>query len=300
MSRFETILYSVDGGIAIITLNRPDKLNAFSIRMKNEMCSAFDLADADDDVRAVVVTGAGDAYCAGADLSAGAATFDYSETSEWQQGGSFIRDDGSIDYDHPSAQDSGGQLTMRIFRCLKPVIAASNGAAVGIGATMQLAMDARVAATSARYGFVFSRRGVIAEAASSWFLPRLVGIDTALDWCLSGRLVAAEEALSKGLVRSVHAREDVLPAAIELAHMLTAQGAPVSIALIRQMLWRMLGAGSPIDAHRLDSRLMVDRGRASDAREGVASFLERRPALFTDRVSTDMPASYPWWPDERG
>lgn len=281
--------------ILTITLDRPAAMNAFTAQMLREMIAAFDRADQDDEVRAMIVTGSGDrAFCAGADLSGGAATFDYGSRPQWSDAGSPVRADGSVDYDHPGVRDGGGLLSLRIFQSKKPVIGAINGAAVGIGATMTLPMDFRLAADTARYGFVFARRGIVPEAASSWFLPRLIGISTALDWCYSGRLVSAVEAQQAGLVRSVHASGDLINAARELAQQLTAQSAPVSVALTRQMMWRMMGAPSPIDAHRLDSRLVWSRGSSADAKEGVASFLEKRAADYPDKVSSDLPHFSPW------
>lgn len=291
---FETITTAVDDGIFILTLNRPERMNAFTPLMMREMCAAFDAADADDAVRAVIATGAGKAFCAGADLGSGAATFDYAARGGKDGVGSPIRDDGSVDWDHEGVRDNGGRLTLRIFACKKPVIGAINGAAVGIGATMQLPMDFRLASDNARFGFVFARRGIVPEAASSWFLPRLVGIGQALDWCYSGRVFGAEEALNGGLVRSCHAPDDLLPAARALAKELTEDSAPVSIALTRQMMWRMMGAASPMDAHRLDSRLVWARGGMADAKEGVASFLEKRGAVYPDTVSGDLPHFSPW------
>ncbi len=283
-------------GILTVTLDRPP-MNAFTADMMREMIAAFDQADADDAVRAVIVTGAGErAFCAGADLSGGAQTFDYEQGSRWT-GDNPVGADGKVDYDHPGIRDAGGLLTLRIFRCRKPVIGAINAAAVGIGATMTLPMDFRLSADTARFGFVFARRGIVPEAASSWFLPRLVGISTALDWCYSGRLVPAEEARAAGLVRSVPPPADLLPAARALAHELTADSAPVSVALTRQMMWRMLGAAHPMEAHRLDSRLVWARGRSDDAREGVQSFIDKRPAAFPDRVSADLPHFSPWLDD---
>ncbi|QDZ08143.1 enoyl-CoA hydratase [Sphingomonas panacisoli] len=282
--------------ILTITLDRPAAMNAFTAQMMQEMVAAFDRADMDDEVRAVIVTGSGDrAFCAGADLSGGSATFDYAKRgNDFGHASSPLRPDGSVDYDHPGVRDGGGMLSLRIFQSKKPVIGAINGAAVGIGATMTLPMDFRLAADGARFGFVFARRGIVPEAASSWFLPRLVGISTALDWCYSGRLVSAVEAQQAGLVRSVHAPGDLLNAARDLAQQLTAQSAPVSVALTRQMMWRMMGAASPIDAHRLDSRLVWSRGSSADAKEGVASFLEKRVADYPDKVSSDLPHFSPW------
>jgi enoyl-CoA hydratase/carnithine racemase len=294
---FETIITDVADGIFTLTLNRPDRMNAFTPQMMTDMCAAFDMVDADDAVRAVIVTGADKGFCAGADLAGGGATFDYAKRPDKLEQGSPVRDDGAVDYDHPGVRDNGGKLTLRIFACKKPVIGAINGAAVGIGATMQLPMDFRMASENARFGFVFARRGIVPEAASSWFLPRLVGIGQALEWCYSGRVFGADEALKGGLVRSIHAPDDLLPAARAFAQELTAESAPVSVALTRNMMWRMMGAAHPLDAHRLDSRLIWSRGSSSDAQEGVASFLEKRTADYPDRVSTDLPHFSPWMDD---
>jgi enoyl-CoA hydratase/carnithine racemase len=286
---YETLTYGVADNVLTLTLNRPDKLNAFTPTMCDELIEAFDRADADDNVRAVVVTGAGRAFCAGADLSAGAATFDH-RAPEAQVGGADLAD--------PRIRDRGGLVTLRIFRSLKPVIAAVNGPAVGIGATMQLAMDFRLASEAARFGFVFARRGIVPEAASSWFLPRIVGLPVALDWCLTGRVFPASDALAAGLVRSVHAAEDLLPAAYALARDIADHCAPVSVALTRQMLWRLSAASDPMAAHRIDSRAIFTRGAAADAAEGVTSFLEKRAARFPGKVSADLPAFFPWWDEE--
>lgn len=295
---YETILFGVTDGIATITLHRPDRMNAFTPQMMTEMIDAFDQADADDAVRAVIVTGSGErAFCAGADLSAGGATFDYARRPDRIEEGSPIRADGSIDYAHPGIRDNGGRLTLRIFNSKKPVIGAINGAAVGIGATMQLPMDFRLASTTARFGFVFARRGIVPEAASSWFLPRLVGISTALDWCYSGRVFDAGEALAAGLVRSVHPPTELLNAAIALAHQVTDDSAAVSVAVTRQMMWRMMGSAHPMDAHKLDSRMIWARGRSADAAEGVSSFLEKRTARYPDKVSVDTPHFGQWMDD---
>lgn len=280
-----TIDYRVDDGVAMITLNRPDKLNAFTTAMRDELIAAFDAVDADDEVRAVIVTGAGRAFCAGADLSGGAATFDYDHA------GRAGDDPAQVGGVH---RDGGGMVTLRIFRCLKPVIAAVNGAAVGIGATMQLPMDIRIASVDSRFGFVFARRGIVPEAASSWFLPRLVGMSTALEWCCSGRLVGAQEARERGLLRSVHAAGELIDAARALARELTEHSAPVSVALTRQMLWRMAAAPHPMVAHRIDSRAVQTRGRSADAREGVAAFLEKRSPCWPDRVGLDLPDITSW------
>jgi len=283
---FETIQYAVEDGVATVTLNRPDKLNAFNTQMMKDLIAVFDVTDADDSVRAVIVTGAGRAFCAGADLSAGAQTFDYEA-----QGGKALAErqrDGV-------QRDGGGLLTLRIFDSLKPVISACNGPAVGVGVTMQLAMDIRLASTDARYGFVFARRGLNPEAASSWFLPHLVGVQTALEWCYTGRIFPAQEALDKGLVRSLHAPDDLLPAARALAREIADNTAPVSVAITRQLIWRMAGAAHPMEAHMADSRGIQARGKSGDAREGVTSFLEKRPPNYPDRVSTDLPDIWPHW-----
>ncbi|MBC2777380.1 crotonase/enoyl-CoA hydratase family protein [Parasphingopyxis marina] len=298
MSDYETILTDVSEGIFTLILNRPDKMNAFTGRMMHEMCAAFDEADADDSVRALIVTGSGErAFCAGADLSGGAKTFDYAEGKSWNEKGSPKRDDGSMDWSHPSVRDGGGMLSLRIFNSKKPVIAAVNGAAVGVGATMTLPMDFRLASDTARFGFVFSKRGIVPEAASSWFLPRVVGIGQALEWCYSGKVFGAEEAHEKGLVRSLHPPGDLIDAARSLAHELTDETAPVSVAMARQMLWRGLGAPHPMVAHQLESRAVWSRGASADAKEGIESFLEKRPGEYPDRVSTDMPHFAPWMDD---
>ncbi|WP_448580268.1 crotonase/enoyl-CoA hydratase family protein [Thermaurantiacus sp.] len=300
MGDFQEIRLDIADGIATLTLHRPEKLNAFTGRMMHEMIAAFDETDANDDVRAVIVTGAGRAFCAGADLSAGAKTFDYAARGEDQTStraghASPDRSDGTTDYAHEAVRDGGGRVTLRIFESLKPVIAAVNGAAVGVGATMQLPMDIRLASTEARFGFVFARRGIVPEAASSWFLPRLVGISQAMEWCATGRVFGAEEALAGRLVARVLAPDELLPAARALAREIADNTAPVSVALTRQMLWRMLGADHPMEAHKVDSRAIWARGKTADAREGVMSFLEKRAPLYPDRVSTDMPDFYPWW-----
>ncbi|MDF0498971.1 crotonase/enoyl-CoA hydratase family protein [Bradyrhizobium yuanmingense] len=288
---YTTIKYELVEQILTITLNRPDKLNASTSTMERELIDAFDCADKDDDVRAVIVTGEGRAFCAGADLSTGAQSFDM----DARRGLVKRRPDGKVDYSHPSVRDSGGELTLRIFRCLKPVIAAVNGPAVGIGVTMQLPMDIRIASEAARFGFVFSQRGIVPEAASTWFLPRIVGIAQALEWCYSGRVFSAHEALAAGLVNKVVPPNQLLPAARVQAREIIEKTPPVAIALIRQMMWRMLGADDPMEAHKIDSRASYSRGRSQDAREGIMAFLEKRPAVFKDRVSADMPDHFPWW-----
>jgi enoyl-CoA hydratase/carnithine racemase len=277
----EQIIEQLEDGILTLTLNRPDRLNAWTATMARELISALDRADSDDEVRAVIVTGAGRAFCAGADLERGGETFDWRSRGGGEAGG--------------VPRDNGGQLTLRIFDCTKPVIAAINGPAVGVGATMTLPMDIRLAAEEARFGFVFVRRGIVPEAASSWFLPRVVGINQALEWAMSGRVFSAQEALAGGLIRSVHPRDELMAQARELAREIADNGAPVSVALARRMLWRMLGATHPMAAHRVDSRAMFLRGQSPDVVEGINSFLEKRPPRFTDRVSDGLPDVFPGW-----
>ena len=283
---FETLAYELEDGVATITLNRPDKLNAFNTQMMKDLIAVFDVTDADDAVKAVIVTGAGRGFCAGADLSAGGETFDYDK-----RGG----EDQAARQRDGVQRDGGGLVSLRIYDSLKPVIAAVNGPAVGVGVTMQLPMDIRLASTEARFGLVFARRGLNPEAASSWFLPRLVGVQTALEWCYTGRVFSAQEALDRGLVRSLHAPDELLPAARALAREIVENTAPVSIAITRQLIWRMAGAPHPMDAHRADSRGIQIRGAMADAREGVMSFLEKRPPVFPNQVSTGLPDIWPHW-----
>ena len=274
---FEQITYAVENHVATITLNRPDKLNAFTATMARELLAAFDLSDADDDVRVVIMTGTGRGFCAGADLSEGGATFSYDESSG------------------QAHRDGGGLVTLRMFESLKPIIGAINGPAVGIGATMTLPMDVRLASTHARFGFVFARRGIVPEAASSWFLPKIVGISRALEWTLTGRIFDAAEALDGGLVRSTHAPDFLMAAATSLAAEIADNTSPVSVALTRQMMWRLSAADHPMEAHKVDSPGIASRGASADAMEGVMSFLEKREPTFPLTVSNDMPDFYPWW-----
>jgi enoyl-CoA hydratase/carnithine racemase len=296
---FTEIKYEVADKVATLTLHRPEKLNAFTGVIMAEMIKAFDMADADDNVRAVVVTGAGRGFCAGADLSAGAKTFDYAARGDRPEKAGVPEKNGQPDWSHEGVRDGGGRVTLRIFECLKPVIGAINGPAVGIGVTMQLPMDVRIASENARFGFVFARRGIVPEACSSWFLPRLVGISQAMEWCATGRVFDAQEAARGGLVSKVVKHEDLLPTAYALAREIADNTAPVSVALTRQMMWRMLGADHPMEGHKIDSRAIYARGRQGDAKEGVVSFLEKRPAAFPDKVSKDMPAFYPWWNERK-
>jgi enoyl-CoA hydratase/carnithine racemase len=283
VDEFTDIRYEVADHVATITLSRPDRLNAFTRTMGHELMAAFDRSDADDDVRAVIVTGEGRGFCAGADLAAGGDTF------------AGRRGDDATDLG--GHRDLGGEVSLRIFRSLKPVIAAVNGPAVGVGVTMTLPMDIRLASADAKFGFVFARRGIVPEAASSWFLPRVVGISQALEWTFSGRVFGADEALAGRLVRSVHAADALLDAARAIAAEIAEHSAPVSVALTRQMLWRMLGAEHPMEAHRVDSRAMLARGRMGDVQEGVASFFEKRPPAFADSVSRDLPDPFDGWTD---
>lgn len=274
---FEQIRYDVADGVLTITLNRPDRLNAFTPTMGRELVEAFDRADTDDDVRAIIVTGAGRGFCAGADLAGGGETFDSRDRADGDQ----------------VPRDGGGQVVLRIFELTKPIIAAINGPAVGVGITMTLPMDIRLASEDARMGFVFARRGIVPEACSSWFLPRIVGISQAMEWVSTGRVFSAKEALAGRLVRSVHPAGELVGGARELAAEIAESSAPVSVALARRLMWTMLGAEHPMDAHRADSRAMFSRGQSDDAREGVTSFLEKRPARFTDRVSDGLPDVFP-------
>lgn len=267
------ILYDVTDGIATITLNRPDRLNAFTVTMMKELLAAFDEIDADDAIRAVIMTGAGRAFCAGADLAAGRETFAESSSPETGR----------------ARRDAGGIVSLRIFELKKPIIAAINGPAVGVGITMTLPMDIRLMSEDARVGFVFAKRGIVPEACSSWFLPRVVGISTAMEWVATGRMISAAEAAERGLARSVHPATDLLAVARSLAAEMSAGTSAVSVALSRQLMWRMLGASHPMEAHRADSQAMASRGRSADAAEGVTSFLEKRPAVFADRVSSGLP-----------
>lgn len=287
MPTYETIKLDIADGVATLTLNRPERMNAFTPQMATDMIAAFDETDANDRVRVVIVTGEGRAFCAGADLGGGGATFDYKKRSVERGEAAFAAE---------LQRDGGGTVGIRIYESLKPVIAAINGAAVGVGATMTLPMDVRLAVEGAKMGFVFARRGIVPETLSSYFLPRLVGIQTAMEWTLTGRVFTSEEAHARGLVRSLHKPEDLLPAAHALAREIADNTAPVSVALARRMMLDMLDAEHPMEAHRLESRLMVSRGRAGDAKEGVTSFLEKRAPVYPDKVSHDMPQPFPWRP----
>jgi enoyl-CoA hydratase/carnithine racemase len=275
----DEILYGVKDRVATVTLNRPDKLNAFTTRMRDGLIETFTRADEDDGVRVVIVTGAGRAFCAGADLSAGPATFDYAKRG--------VQDD--------ERRDGGGRVALRIYSLRKPVIAAVNGPAVGVGVTMTLPMDVRIASSAARFGFVFARRGIVPEACSAWFLPKVVGLSQAAEWLYTGRVFDAAEALAGGLVSRVVPPEELLPAAHALAREIADNTSAVAVALSRQMLWRMAGADHPMEAHKVDSRGIYAMGASPDVAEGVAAFKEKRPPRFTMKPSTDMPDFYPWW-----
>lgn len=286
---FEFILYDLADRVLTITLNRPEKLNAINGVLVRELIAALEAADADDDVRAVIVTGAGRAFCAGADLSRGAESFVAPGSDK------LIGPDGKVDYGNEAIREVGGKLALVLYNLKKPVIAAINGAAAGLGASMILPMDIRICAEEAKFGFVFARRGQVLETGASFFLPRIAGISKSLEWCMSGRMVPAAEALEHGLVTAVVPQADLLAEAHRIARDIADNAAPVAVALVRQMLWKGLGMAHPMDAHRIESRGMFVRARAADAKEGVSSFLEKRLPDFPDRVSRDMPDFYPWW-----
>ena len=281
---FKNILLEQRENIAVLFLNRPNKLNAFTFSMMEEIISALDSLEADDSVHAVIITGKGRAFCAGADLSSGQDTFNPSFDDFAVQESDFRR-------------DSGGILTLRMYKFLKPIVMACNGPAVGIGASMQLAADIRLASDQARFGFVFNNRGIVPDACSSWFLPKIVGISRALELTYSGRIIDAQEALQLNLVSSIHDSEDLLSSAVDITKKMVQNSAPVSISLTRQMLWRSLESSGPYDAHVIESKAIDSRGASEDAKEGVSSFLEKRPAEFKNKVSSDMPEFFPWWED---
>jgi enoyl-CoA hydratase/carnithine racemase len=294
---YETIRYEVTEGIATVTLNRPEVFNAMNPAMMNELIAVFDETDRDDAVRVLVVTGEGKAFCGGADLSKGAEIFDKSSKGHSKE--TAMRPDGSFDYSLEAARDGGGKLALRIFGSLKPVIGAINGAGVGVGASMLLPMDIRIASEKARLGFVYARRGIVFECCSSWFLPRIVGVAKALEWSFSGRVMPAQELKDGGLVSHVVPHEQLLPKAYEIAREIADNTAPVSIALMRQMAWRSLGMSHPMEAHRIESRGICTRGQSADAKEGVVSFKEKRLPQFPCIVSKDMPDYFPWWEEPK-
>ena len=281
MEEYKTIHFQEDESIGYITLNRPEKLNAFTVTMMSEMLDAFDHIDSKDSIKAVIITGEGRAFCAGADLSSGGETFNSGF-------------DTSDAYNADFKRDSGGILTLRMFNCLKPILIACNGDAVGIGASLQLAADIRVASSTARYGFVFAKRGIVPDACSSWFLPRIVGISKALELCFSGEIFSAEDALKFGLVNYTVEPSDLMIETKKIAYKLISNTAPVSVALTRHMIWDMSSAPSPEEAHILDSKSINSRGASEDAVEGVMSFLEKRKAKYVNKISSDMPSFFPW------
>ena len=289
--KYETIKYEVKDNILTLTLNRPEKLNAFTGQMMEELISAFDAAGTDDDVRVVIVTGEGRGFCAGADLSSGSNTFNRD-----------VRNNKGDETDHKKdpewMRDGGGRTTLAIYDCPKPVIAAINGPAVGVGVTMTLPMDVRICSEKAKFGFVFAKRGIVPEACSSWFLPKIVGISNALQWCLSGKIFMPQEALDKGLVTEVTPEDKLLERAEEIAADFVEATSSLSVTLIRQMLWKMLGADHPMEAHKIDSRGVYSLGKTGEASEGVMSFLEKREPNFPGKVSKDLPEFYPWWEDK--
>ncbi|CAM3305841.1 crotonase/enoyl-CoA hydratase family protein [Nocardioides dubius] len=289
----QTTLYSVDDRIATITLNRPERLNAFTDEMEAELIELFDRIDADDDVRVVIITGAGRGFCAGMDVSDAGDAFVAWRTSSTAPTGTQFDVAGD---DLPRRRDGGGRVVLRMFECRKPIIAAINGAAVGVGATMILAADLRLASTNAKFGYVFNQRGVIPESCSSWFLPRLVGMQTALEWVFTGRIFDATAAFSSGLLRSVHPADELIGAATELAREIAENTSPVSTALARQLLWRMQGAEHPMVAHHAESLGINLRGVSADGQEGFASFVERRPARFADSVAHGLPDLFAGFP----
>ena len=289
---FECILYDVKDKVLTITLNRPDRLNAYTGQMQSNLIEAFDKAGKDDDIRAIIVTGAGRGFCAGADLGAGGNTFNREvRNNKGETEG--IKDDPEW------MRDGGGRTTLAIFDCPKPIIAAFNGPAVGVGVTMTLPMDIRIASEEAKFGVVFARRGLVPEAASSWFLPRVVGINKALEWTFSGRVFSPEEAKEGGLIRSIHPADKLLEEANKIAQEIVENTSAVSVAMTRQMLWKLLGADHPMEAHKVDSRAIYELGQGGDAKEGVESFLEKRPPEFPSKVSEDMPEFYPWWEERK-
>jgi enoyl-CoA hydratase/carnithine racemase len=276
--KLETLATDLESGVLTVTLNRPERLNAFTSKMLAELLATLDEIDANDDVRAVIFTGAGRGFCAGADLGGGSGTFDHAAEESAAE-----------------HRDGGGLVTLRIYECTKPLIAAINGPAVGVGVTLTLPMDVRIASDAAKFGFVFARRGIVPEACSSWFLPRVVGISQAMEWVATGRVFGPDEALAGGLVSRVVPADALLATARALAEEIAANTSAVSVALSRQLMWKMLGADHPMEAHKLDSRAIYAMGQSPDGHEGVASFLEKRPAEFSMKVSRDMPAGFPWW-----
>ena len=283
MKNYETLDTTRDKKVLTIQFTRPEKMNTFSGQMLKDILEVLDDAEKDDEVRAVIFTGSGKAFCAGADLSSGEDTFDMSDRQKKDQN---------------VQRDTGGVLTLRLFDFKKPLIAAINGAAVGVGVTMTLPMDIRICSDKAKFGFVFAKRGIVPEACSSWFLPKIVGISNALQWCLSGKIFQPTEALEKGLITEITSEEDLLKRAKEIASDFVDSTSSLSVTLIRQMLWKMLGADHPMEAHKVDSRGVYFLGKTGEASEGVLSFLEKRDPNFPGKVSKDLPEFYPWWTEK--
>jgi len=286
--KFETILYDKKDKILTITLNRPERLNAFTGQMMEDLISAINTAGEDDEIRVIVVTGSGRGFCAGADLGSGGDTFNKDARDNKD---AFSRKGEDLEW----LRDGGGKTTLAIYECSKPIIAAINGPAVGVGVTMTLPMDIRLASDKARFGLVFARRGLVPEAASSWFLPRIVGISKALEWTYSGRVFSAQEAYEGGLVSSIHSSETLLEEAYKISNEIIENTSPISISMTRQMLWKMMSQDHPMEAHKVDSRAIYELGKGEDAKEGIESFLEKRPPKFRSKVSKDMPNFFPWW-----
>ncbi len=278
---FETLRYRVDDGILTLSLNRPDRLNAFTDTMARELVEAMDHAEQDDSIRVILLTGEGRAFCAGADLEKGADTFN--------------QPDGGQEPDWNALRDTGGKVTLRFYNSRKPLIGVINGPAVGVGATMMLPMDIRIAAEDAKIGFVFCRRGIVTDGAASWLLPKVVGLPQSLEWVLSGRVFPAREGLEAGLIRSLHPAGELMDEARKLAREIADNTSAVSVAICRQMLWHMSGETHPMAAHEAETRALYWTGRSEDAKEGVMSFVEKRPARFTLSPATDLPPGYPWW-----
>lgn len=288
---FESIRYEVDGPVATITMNRPEVLNAMGGGMTGELLDALGRANSDPDVRALIVTGEGRAFCSGADLSRGGDSFQDSRTSGAE------RADGSVDYEHPDMKEGSGVFVERFYSFSKPVIAAINGPCAGLGASLPLTMDIRLASETAHFNFLFARRGMLPECGSTWFLPRLVGVSKALEWCYTGRRVGVAEAKEAGLVNAIYPAGELMPAAKALALEIAQNSAPVSVTLIRQMMWRGLGLDHPLKAHKVESWGAWHRSRSPDSTEGVKSFFEKRPPDFPMRVPADLPDFFPWWDD---
>lgn len=281
MKEYKTIILEESNSVGILKLNRPKKLNAFNMQMLEDMLDAIDLVNKNDNLKSLIITGNGKAFCAGADLSLGENTFDNGFDTKLSHEADFRR-------------DAGGILALKIYNSLKPVIAASNGAAVGVGATMQLPADIRIATSNSRYGFVFAKRGIVPDGCASWFLPKIIGIPMALELCYSGKIINSTEAQRIGLVNYLVDDDDLIIKAIEISNMLCDSTAPISVAMTRHMLWSLSAEDNPENAHIIESKLINSRGASDDAKEGVMSFLEKRSANFKNKISSDLPNDFPW------